>query len=118
MALKYRNPNNREGALQDPQRSIRLPRARAKEWNIDPENIGVIGFSAGGHLSVRASAQFEQPTYKAIDGIDEQSCRPDFAALIYPAYLDDRNGDVSQQLNLEADIPPTLIVHSEDDKNM
>ena len=117
LVLKYRNPNNRDGALQDLQRSIRLTRARAKEWNIDSDNIGVMGFSAGGHLSARASAQFEQPIYKAIDSIDEQSCRPDFVILIYPAYLDDGNGGVSQQLNLKADIPPTLIVHSEDDNN-
>lgn len=110
LVLKYRNPNNREGALQDIQRALSLTRARAAEWNIDPKRLGVIGFSAGGHLSVKASTQFESRTYPAIDAVDQQGCRPDFAVLVYPAYLDGKSD------NLKANIPPTLIVHSEDDK--
>ncbi len=116
LVLKYRNPNNRDGALQDLQRSIRLVRSKASQWNIDPTQIGVIGFSAGGHLAARASAQFKDPLYQNIDCVDEESCRPDFSMLVYPAYLDDGLGGVSSRLKFQADIPPTLIVHSEDDK--
>jgi rhamnogalacturonan endolyase len=117
LVLKYRNPNNRAGALQDIQRALSLTRAHAAEWNIDPKRLGVIGFSAGGHLSAKASTQFDQRSYPALDATDQQSCRPDFAVLVYPAYLDDKNGHVSSDLNLKAKIPPTLIVHSEDDKS-
>lgn len=116
LVLKYRVPNNRGGALQDVQRAIRLARSRAAEWNIDPKRLGVIGFSAGGNLAAKSSSLFETRSYPTIDAVDEQSCRPDFAVLVYPAYLDDKAGQVSPDLNLKADIPPTLIVHSEDDK--
>ncbi|HEY3899986.1 MAG TPA: alpha/beta hydrolase [Chthoniobacter sp.] len=116
LVLKYRNPNNRAGALQDIQRALSPTRAHAAEWNIDPKRIGVIGFSAGGNLAAKASAPLADRSYPAIDAVDAQSCRPDCAVLVYPAYLDDKAGHVSPDLNLEASIPPTLIVHSEDDK--
>lgn len=115
--LKYRVPRNRAGAMQDIQRAISVVRSRAADWNIDPNRLGVIGFSAGGNLSAKASTQFDARTYPAIDAIDQVSCRPDFAVLVYPAYLDDRNGNISPDLNLKANIPPTLIIHSEDDKS-
>jgi acetyl esterase/lipase len=115
--LKYRTPDNREGALQDVQRAIRVVRARAAEFSIDPAKIGLIGFSAGGHVSARASTCFDEPAYPAIDAIDGQSARPDFAMLIYPAYLDDGKGSVSPDLKLSATIPPTLLVHTDDDKS-
>ena len=114
--LKYRVPHNRDGALQDVQRALSLARTHAAEWHINPKKLGVIGFSAGGNLAARASASFESRTYPAIDAVDQLSCRPDFAVLVYPAYLDDKNGHVATNLNLKANIPPTLIVHSEDDK--
>jgi acetyl esterase/lipase len=116
LVLKYRTPNNRAGALQDAQRALSLARARAAEWNIDPQRLGIIGFSAGGNLAAKASTSFEVRTYAAMDAVDQQSCRPDFAVLVYPAYLDDKNGHTAPDLNLKAQIPPTLIVHSEDDK--
>lgn len=116
LVLKYRVPDNREGALQDVQRAISLTRARAAEWHLDPKRVGVIGFSAGGHLAALASTRFEERTYAPIDGVDAQSCRPDFAVLVYPAYLDDQHGHVSPDLSITGGIPPTLIVHSEDDK--
>jgi acetyl esterase/lipase len=116
IVLKYRVPHNREGALQDVQRALSLARAHAGEWNVDPKRLGVIGFSAGGNLSAKASTLFDQRAYRPIDEIDQQPCRPDFAVLVYPAYLDDKNGHVAPDLNLKADIPPTLIVHSEDDR--
>jgi acetyl esterase/lipase len=115
LVLKYRVPNNREGALQDVQRAISITRSRAAEWNIDPNHIGVIGFSAGGNLACKASNLFDQRAYEPIEEADRQSCRPDFAILVYPAYLD-KDGKVASDLNLRAKIPPTLIVHTEDDK--
>jgi acetyl esterase/lipase len=115
--LKYRTPDNREGALQDVQRAIRVVRSRAGEFSIDPAKIGLIGFSAGGHVSARASTCFDEPAYPAIDAIDGQSARPDFAMLIYPAYLDDGKGGVSPDLKLSATIPPTLLVHTDDDRS-
>jgi acetyl esterase/lipase len=117
LVLKYRTPDNREGALQDVQRAIRLVRARAAEFSIDPAKIGLIGFSAGGHVSAHASTCFDESAYPAIDAIDGQSARPDFAMLIYPAYLDDGKGGVSPDLKLSATIPPTLLVHTDDDKS-
>lgn len=116
LVLKYRVPNNRMGAFQDLQRATRLARQRCAEWNIDPKRLGFIGFSAGGHLAARASTRFGERSYPAIDEVDQQSCRPDFAMLVYPAYLQDKNGGLSPDLDLGADIPPTLIVHSVDDE--
>ena len=117
LVLKYRTPDNREGALQDVQRAIRVVRSRAAEFAIDPAKIGLIGFSAGGHVAARASTGFDEPAYHAIDAIDGRSARPDFAMLIYPAYLDDGKGGVSPDLKLSATIPPTLLVHTDDDKS-
>ena len=74
-----------------------------------------MGFSAGGNLAAKASTLFDQRAYAAIDAIDSQSSRPDFAVLVYPAYLE-REGKVAADLNLKAKIPPTLIVSTEDDK--
>ena len=116
LVLKYRTPDNREGALHDVQRAISLTRSRAAEWGIDPQRLGIIGFSAGGHLAARASTLFEASSYPAVDAVDQSGCRPDFAVLVYPAYLDDKNGGVSPDLNLKANLPLTFILHSEDDK--
>ena len=114
LVLKYRVPDNREGALQDLQRALSLARARASEWNIDPQRLGVIGFSAGGNLAAKASTRFDQRSYTAVDQVDRQSCRPDFVVLVYPAYLE-VEGRIAPDLNLKAKIPPTLIVSTEDD---
>jgi len=116
LVLKYRTPKNREGAFQDLQRALSLTRANAKKWKIDAQRIGVIGFSAGGHLAAKASNLFENRSYAPIDSVDKKSCRPDFVVLVYPAYLE-RDGKIAAELNLKAKIPPTLIVHNEDDKN-
>lgn len=115
VVLKYRVPGNRDGALQDVERAIRTLRSHAKDWNIDPEHVGVIGFSAGGHLSARVSTNYETPAYPAIDAIDTLSCKPNFAILVYPAYLNS-NGAVAPELPISAKVPPTLIVHTEDDQ--
>lgn len=114
--LKYRTPHDREGALQDLQRSLRLVRENADRWNVDPAQVGVIGFSAGGHLAAMASKRFAKPSYQSIDSADHQSPRPDFVILVYPAYLDEGKDELADGLDPSADIPPTLIVHSDDDK--
>mgnify|MGYP000845263754 FL=1 len=111
VVLKYRVPNNREGAFQDIQRAIRLVRHRAAEWNIDRAHVGVMGFSAGGHLSARLSVHAVAATYARIDAADDQPLRPDFAVLGYPAYLDE--GLVPL---VDGQTAPTFIAHAEDDK--
>lgn len=116
IVLKYRTPNNREGAFQDVQRALSLCRARAGEWKIDPKRLGVIGFSAGGNLAAKASAPVVERAYAGVDEIDQQSCRADFAILVYPAYLDGKDGQVATDLKVSSNIPPTLIIHSDDDK--
>lgn len=113
--LKYRAPHNRGGAFQDIQRAIRVVRSRADEWKVGL--VGAMGFSAGGHLVARAGSRFDDSSYEAIDGIDELSCRPDFVVPVYPAYLDDREGGLSPDLDPTADLPPTLIVHNDDDRS-
>lgn len=118
LVLKYRTPNNREGALQDIQRALSMTRAQARQWNIDPKRVGVIGFSAGGNLAAKASTSFDARAYDSLDAIDQVSCRPDFAVLVYPAYLNDGKGKVAADLDLSVNVPPTLIIHTEDDTRL
>ncbi len=115
VVLKYRVPGNRDGALQDVQRAVRLVRAHHKEWNVDAAKVGVIGFSAGGHLSARLSTNNETVAYAPLDTVDTQSCRPDFTVLVYPAYLN-KDEHLAPELPVSAHTPPTLIIHSSDDK--
>jgi len=114
--LKYRVPGNRDGAFQDIQRAIRLVRANAQSWNMDAHRVGVMGFSAGGHLCARASTDFGRESYPRLDGPDALSCRPDFAVLVYPAYLNLQE-KVAPELPISAGMPPILIVHTEDDRS-
>ncbi|MGN6553320.1 MAG: alpha/beta hydrolase [Verrucomicrobiota bacterium] len=113
--LKYRVPGNREGAFMDVQRAMRLVRQHAKEWAIDPQRLGIMGFSAGGHLSARLSTGFATPAYAKIDSADEQSCRPDFTVLIYPAYLADKKGELAKELVVTPQMAPTFVLHTRDD---
>lgn len=120
--VKYRVPR-REGAseglapLQDVQRAMGLTRLHAKAWGIDPERIGVLGFSAGGHLSARLSNNFRERSYPSIDAADQKSCRPDFAVLVYPAYLTDKDkGDqLRPEMAVSNQTPPTFLVIAQDD---
>ena len=120
--LKYRVPS-KDGApkyaaaLEDAQRALGIVRLHAKEWQISPERIGVLGFSAGGHLAAALSNNFEKRTYKPIDAADAVNCRPDFAVLIYAAYLAAENGkgSLSPELTVRAKTPPTFLVQTEDD---
>jgi acetyl esterase/lipase len=114
--LQYRVPAKREGALQDIQRAIRTVRNDAGKWNINSEKIGVMGFSAGGSLSARASTLFNKKTYLPVDKNDSLSCRPAFTMLIYPAYLDlGPNLSLTPELQLSKDVPPVFIFQTADD---
>jgi len=115
--LQYRVPDKKEGALQDAQRAIRLVRRDALKWGIDPEKIGIMGFSAGGSLSARASTLFNNRTYGPVDNADSLSCRPSFTMLIYPAYLDQGpNRSLTTELKLCDEVPPMYIFQTADDQ--
>jgi acetyl esterase/lipase len=139
--LKYRVPgsgpwwdekNNRrvypkvQTALQDAQRTLGLVRQHAVEWHVDPHKVGVIGFSAGGHLVAAVSTHFAQRTYAPVDAADTLSCRPDFAIAVYPGHLwahedEDHATRNETELSLRPDIavradsPPTFLLQAEDD---
>jgi acetyl esterase/lipase len=121
--LKYRVPDTgpylakSPAALEDAQRAVSLVRSHAPEWKIDPHRIGVLGFSAGGHLAAAISTHYDKRLYPAQDAADQQSCRPDFAILIYPGYLADEKQSSLEKLGLHptANTPPTFIVQAEDD---
>ena len=120
IVLKYRVPA-RQGQprhlapLQDAQRAISLVRARAAEWGIDPGRLGILGFSAGGHLSAATSTNHDQRQYQPIDDVDKTSCRPDFTVLVYPAYLTAGNG-LAPEIRVNEQTPPTFLVHAGDDR--
>lgn len=120
--LKYRVPAppgklRYELPLQDVQRAIGLVRYNAVKWGIKPHHIGVMGFSAGGHLSAMASNNYSKRTYDQVDAADNISCRPDFAILVYPAYLisDREEGKLAPEIKVTANTPPTFIMQTEDD---
>jgi acetyl esterase/lipase len=122
VVLKYRVPKRpglekHTAALQDAQRAIGMVRRRAADWGIDSKKIGVLGFSAGGHLAALASNQCDPRSYPTIDEADSVSCRPDFTVLIYPAYLTlKEQGDrIAPEFNLTSNTPPTFIAMAEDD---
>lgn len=116
IVLQYRIPDKKEGALQDVQRAMRVVRNNSQKWNIDPEKIGVMGFSAGGSLSASASTLFNKKSYSPVDKSDSLSCRPSFTMLIYPAYLDQgTNLSLTPELKLGKDVPPLFIFQTADD---
>jgi acetyl esterase/lipase len=102
--------------LQDAQRAVSLVRSKAKELGIDPERIGIVGFSAGGHLAIATATSFEKRTYEPIDEVDKVSCRPDFAILAYPGYLKPKDKDeLAPGLHIPPGTPPVFLVHGGDD---
>jgi len=122
--LKYRVPRRAGeardepplGPLLDAQRAVSLVRSRAVDWGIDPKRIGMVGFSAGGHLALATATRFEKRTYVPLDAIDKVSCRPDFAILCYPGYLKAKDkDDIRPALHIPADTPPILLAHASDD---
>jgi acetyl esterase/lipase len=125
-------------ALEDAQRTMGLLRLHAAEWHIDPHKIGVLGFSAGGHLVAAISTHYEKRLYQAVDGADKESCRPDFAVALYPGHLSlsaaewdakqgtkefvvshPANADPQLALNpaipVTRETPPTFLLQAEDD---
>lgn len=126
--LKYRVPKRGKDfpmnhqPVQDAQRALGILRTRAKEWQLDPAKIGIGGFSAGGHLAASLSINHAKRWYEPIDDFDRASCRPDFAVLLYPAYLtdpiDSRTRDTKLHYDLinDKDTPPTLIAVTRPDK--
>jgi len=115
--LQYRVPAKRDGALQDAQRALRIIRHNAANWKINPDQIGIMGFSAGGSLSARASTLFNKRTYLPVDEADSISCRPSFAMLIYPAYLDLGPGrTLTPELEISRDTPPIFLFQTADDQ--
>jgi acetyl esterase/lipase len=141
--LKYRTANESQvtpplepGPMLDVQRAIRMVRARAKDWAVDPKRIGVWGFSAGGHLASAAATHFDSGDPEATDPIGRASCRPDFAILAYPVIsmkegvthggsrrnlLGDKPDPAkvefySNELQVKKDTPPTFLFHTAEDK--
>jgi acetyl esterase/lipase len=122
--LKYRvprRPDEPKGEparrpLQDAQRAVSLVRSRAGDWGIDPRRIGIVGFSAGGHLAAATATSFEKRTYPPIDDIDNVSCRPDFAIPVYSGYLKakDKN-ELAAIARIPTNAPPFFLVHGGDD---
>jgi len=120
--LKYRVPAKQrvpryQGPLQDAQRALGWIRFNANKWGIDTGRIGIMGFSAGGHLSATLSTNYSKRTYEPADDADNTSCRPNFVMLIYPAYLTVTNeGDkISPELTINSNTPLTLLIQTEDD---
>jgi len=120
--LKYRVPDTgpfpkSEAALQDAQRAVGMVHEHAAEWHIDPMRIGVLGFSAGAHLGAALSTHYNKRVYPKMDSADQQSCRPDFALIIYPGYLADadKNFEFSPDIPVTSSTPPTFLLQAEDD---
>jgi len=125
VVLKYRVPRrDREKPhpwpLQDLQRSIRIVRSKAVDWKIDVDRVGVMGFSAGGHLCAMASSYYGESSYKPLDAIDKLEPRPSFVGLIYPAYLGNARQDSTKLdplVKIDAKTPPTFIAITHDDSD-
>jgi len=127
--LKYRVPGEhlspRSGAypkspvaLEDAQRTVGLVRFHAAEWGIDPHKIGVLGFSAGGHLVAAVSTHFKQRLYRAVDAADKESCRPDFGVALYPGHMLENTAkefELNPYVPVTSQAPPMFLLHAEDD---
>ncbi len=141
--LKYRHRHSSSGyshpvPLQDAQRAVRMVRCHAQKWNVNPSRIGIIGFSAGGHLASTVGTHFDKGQKNAKDPIDRFSCRPDFMILLYPVIsltewyvhrgsrdnLLGENPDKNLLVNLSnekqvsPETPPAFLVHANDDKSV
>lgn len=134
--LEYRLPKLRHAVpLLDAQRAIRLTRANAAKWKLDPQRIGILGFSAGGHVASTATTHFDPGDANATDPIEQQSSRPDFAWFVYPVVTmgefthtgskhellgDNPSADLvrlcSNELQVTAGTPPVFLAHAIDDK--
>ena len=131
IVLKYRVPRRADqperlpapGPLLDAQRAVSLVRSRAAEWGIHSNRIGIVGFSAGGHLAVATATHFDQRAYSPVDEIDKLSCRPDFAVAVYPGYFIEQQPagtEISKDvlapyIRIPSETPPVFLVHASDD---
>jgi len=120
--LRYRVPRTQSGPfwrppLQDAQRAVSMVRHQAADRGLDPDRVGILGFSAGGHLSATTSTRHEERAYDSTDEIDKVSCRPDFAVLVYPAYITPSKSDLdrSEEITVTTQTPPTFITVAADD---
>jgi acetyl esterase/lipase len=122
--LKYRVPCVKSGpyrdcltALQDAQRTVGLVRFQAARWQLDPHRIGVLGFSAGGHMVVATSTHFDRRLYPAVDAADKESCRPDFAVALYPGHLavPEKDFALNPDIQVSRRTPPTFLLQAADD---
>lgn len=123
--LKYRVPRRPDEIkgeparrpLQDSQRAMRFIRSHATEWKIATNKIGIVGFSAGGHLAIATATSFDKQTYEPQDELDKLSCRPDFAVSVYPGYLTEKQGkdEFSKSISVPAQTPPIFLVHGDAD---
>jgi acetyl esterase/lipase len=104
-------------ALEDAQRTVGLVRFHAAEWHIDPHKIGVLGFSAGGHMVAAMSTHFGHRLYPAVDTPDKESCRPDFVVALYPGHLslDPKIFELNPDIHVTSQTPPTFLLQAEDD---
>jgi acetyl esterase/lipase len=123
--LKYRCPRRagepeREpplGPQLDAQRAVKLVRSRAADLGIDPKRIGIVGFSAGGHLALATSTNFSKRLYERIDAVDDMSSRPDFGVLCYSGYLKTKDKDeIWPGIEIPRDTPPIFLAHTSDDR--
>ena len=123
--LKYRCPRRpgedktepAPGPLLDAQRAVSLVRSRATEWGIDPKRIGIVGFSAGGHLALATATNFPKRLYEPIDKTESVSCRPDFAVMCYSGYLRAKDKDeLRPAIHIPPGTPPVFLAHASDDK--
>ena len=122
--LKYRTSEVRPDGeplwkrpLQDAQRSLRIIRARATEWSINPDRIGVLGFSAGGQVGAVLHTAEENAAYESLDVIDQHSCKPNFSLLIYPWKILDGNSELIAPIQVQRTTPPAFLVHTHDDRS-
>lgn len=122
LLVKYRVPASgpypkSSAALQDAQRAVGIVRQHAAEWNIDPQRVGVLGFSAGAHLAAALSTHYDQRLYPKVDAADDLSCRPDFELIIYPGYLaiEEKQFAFNPDIPVTSTTPPTFLVQAEDD---
>mgnify|MGYP006276754197 FL=1 len=119
--LKYRVPSRNENkryeaAVQDAQRAISIVRSKASEYKLNPQKIGIIGFSAGGETAALA-ALFEKRIYEARDDMDQVSQRPNFAVLVYPAYLVDKDKPLLMDyIKINKNTPSMFLAHANDDR--
>ncbi|MEK6260011.1 MAG: alpha/beta hydrolase [Planctomycetota bacterium] len=115
--VPFRDPEKRwQAAVQDAQRAMSLVRSRAAEWKLDPQRMGMLGFSAGGQVAGLVSIFNEQRQYEPLDDVDKVSCRPDFAVLIYPGGFEEKGQPkLRDEVRVTKESPPMFFVHAFDD---